>query len=560
MLYRGIVVLVCSCCIAAHAQTIQRVMNTKSNIEFYIANDGSLFYANDGNKEGMFWPRGSGQSYIFGGGMWFATKKQITGKRRKLTELGYNPNTGGSWFVPGELGISSDATDTTKYLPYLSTSFDPNSGLPIVQNSNTPTDPWPIRAKRSNLKTNFNLGDYVSDVSARSADNAVFLSEEDIVAAYTDAPPTNNPEFKPDQGYPFGINVHQTIYSWGFGRYRDVIFVRYDVTNTDVDTLINCWIGPGFDVDLGVASGGAANDYNSYVSDSVAFANAYASDLALLPDPYRSHPSNLDMVYQYRNAKYANELYGMIGFSIVESPVVDPATGNIINNDDSVTLCGYGPQSYYTKYRQGLQTFRQWNISNDPTTQDLRYDFISTGTKDLAALKAADQRVMLGTGPFTLPPGGHATATVAVGIARPSATDAKKNFGGLLQLIAFARDFFATSVSDALDSNKTIVQHFASGVAQSVQKTPILQNSIRCTPNPSSDHITLHVDLEEADAVGIEIDDVLGRCVGRPILNRILASGPHDIKIDLSMLEIGSYIVKLINNRATTSTAIVLRR
>ena len=58
---------------------------------------------NHGNAEGLFWPRGSGNSYIFGEGLWFATKKEIQGKRRKLCDLGYNPNSGAGWYIEGEV-------------------------------------------------------------------------------------------------------------------------------------------------------------------------------------------------------------------------------------------------------------------------------------------------------------------------------------------------------------------------------------------------------------------------------------------------------------------------
>ena len=55
-------------------ETFLRQTNVFSNIEFFYTNRGVLF--NSGSQaEGCFWPRGSGNSYIFGEGLWFATKK-----------------------------------------------------------------------------------------------------------------------------------------------------------------------------------------------------------------------------------------------------------------------------------------------------------------------------------------------------------------------------------------------------------------------------------------------------------------------------------------------------
>src|SRR4051812_3184288 len=72
-----------------------RQRNTLSNIDFFYTNKGVLF--NNDAVAGCNWPRGTANSYIFGGGLWFATKKNLGGKKRKLCELGYNPNSGAGW-------------------------------------------------------------------------------------------------------------------------------------------------------------------------------------------------------------------------------------------------------------------------------------------------------------------------------------------------------------------------------------------------------------------------------------------------------------------------------
>src|SRR5207248_3280990 len=87
--------------------SFRRQKNQYSNLDFNYTNRGVLF--NSGSLgEGLFWPRASKQSYIFGQGLWFATKKDIQGKRRKLCDIGYNPNSGLGWYEEGEANEVGD--------------------------------------------------------------------------------------------------------------------------------------------------------------------------------------------------------------------------------------------------------------------------------------------------------------------------------------------------------------------------------------------------------------------------------------------------------------------
>lgn len=477
-----------------------------------------------------------------------------------LCELGYDPNSGTGWFTPGENHVPTDGADTLwKYYPYLSTSFNAQNGSPTQHDNSTPLYRWPIwNEGGAAIKTNFNLGSYVSSVQdresrANSGAHPVFISDEDIITDYCDKSVSNT------NGYPFGLDIHESMYTWGFGRYRDMLFIRYDVTNASTDSLLDCWLAPAFDPDLSASIGGSSNDFNSYVSDSLAMQKANASDIAQLPEPYRSHPSKLDMGYQYRTAPVNGSQYGMIGFSMVESPVVNQR-GDIIPNADSVALNGYGPQSSFAQDQLGLKTFRSWNINNDPPSDELRYAFASSGARDLAASSGADQRVMMATGPFTLAPGQHVSTTVAITIAQASTTDAKKNFGALLQLAAFAKDFFATSISVPTDSSKTIIQHFGGNGPAKVEHGSSSALALSCYPNPATKQTVLHFELPSADAISVEIHDVTGRCVARPVTKQMMSQGAHDLEIDLEMAPSGNYITKLVGSTVSASQAITVAR
>jgi hypothetical protein len=450
-------------------QTFLRQTNVFSNMEFFYTNRGVEFNAGQGQNEGLFWPRGSGESYIFGGGLWFATEKEIGGKRHKLCDLGYNPNSGAGWYLEGEasqVGLNpgtDGANPAAKYISYVGPRYDRTFGKYVQGSSSVVPSPfysWPLwdTSATKTINHNFYFGDYISDVTMRNITSLetanpqlakigktpapAITSEEDILSFYSDADHTNNPEYRPNTGYPFGIDIQEEIYSWSFGRYRDMIFERHKVTNSSTDSLLDCWMAPAYDPDLDAAVGGAANDLNSYVDSALVAQNADPGFVSQLREPYRSDPTKLNMGVQWRNftAPPNGKQYGWIGFSFLESPVKD-SKGNIVANDDSVGLGGYGPDSLFQKNQLGLVTFRDWIILNDPSTEDLRYNFVSAGTKDGIGI-VQDQRLLLGTGPFTLPPGKSVETVVGIAIAQVDNNSYKKNFGALLLLMDFAHQVF----------------------------------------------------------------------------------------------------------------------
>ena len=155
-------------------QNFLRQHNSYSNISFYFTNRGVLF--NNDQSAGLLWPRSGGDKYIFGGGLWFATKKNIQGRKRKLCELGYNPNSGAGWYMEGEQSQVKTSTDgaqpAAKYISYLSPRYDKTSGKYLQGTSNVVPSPyysWPLwdTAANKTFKRNFYFGDYISDVTMR---------------------------------------------------------------------------------------------------------------------------------------------------------------------------------------------------------------------------------------------------------------------------------------------------------------------------------------------------------------------------------------------------------
>ncbi|RZK98520.1 MAG: hypothetical protein EOO89_32180, partial [Pedobacter sp.] len=123
--------------------------NKVSSIAFYTTNYG--IFGNNGQVGGGYWPRGSKNQYIFGGGIWFGGLKNVTKQREgqadttvveKLSVISYNPNSGASWMAPGRVDDGPNLIDDLqkKHRIYFSTDFT-SSGTPNVK-SDGPN--WPI--------------------------------------------------------------------------------------------------------------------------------------------------------------------------------------------------------------------------------------------------------------------------------------------------------------------------------------------------------------------------------------------------------------------------------
>lgn len=444
-------------------QRFIRQRNTLSNMDFYFTNKGVLF--NNDNVAGLIWPRGTSNAYIYGGGVWFATKKIIGGKRRKLCELGYNPNSGAGWYIDGELAANSEVlADDAKYISYVGSRYSNDKGIYDGANRSSVPQPyynWPIwdTSVVKTLNQNYYFGDYISDVGLRvpsqlttvnglpKTTKPAMLSQEDIVNIYTDGDYSNNPEYRPNSGYPFNLNIIEIIHSWSFGRYRDMIFVRHKITNASADTLYECFMAPAFDPDLGVGGGAAANDRNQYVgSDPVG--DLARTQRTLKGTCFENEPTRLNMAYQ-SSEKESGKEYGVIGFAFLQSPVTNNA-GVALDISDSLAVSGYGLSQ--SRKQLGLATFKKWTISNDPPTSDLRYDFLADGSKDADGGIVADVRLLFSTGPFTLPPNRSVETCVGIGIAQVSTTTREQNIDSVFKLIAFAHSVFGGDCYTIYDS------------------------------------------------------------------------------------------------------------
>ena len=414
-----------------------------SNNEFYLANYGVFGHNVATGLAGWYWPRQSNKAYIFGMSVWFGTKKKVGADTLKLVSVGYNPNSGASWFVPGSIddGLSRlDDSDpnAAKYYLYMGTDFTPAG----VNAKNKDKAVWPIRWKDQTRTPGKNgyFGEYISDPTERANYAPVFISQEDMFSIYKDTDVKANPEYKPGSGYPVGLDIQGTTYSWGFGPYKDFVFFVYNVINKSSDTLRSCYLAPAGDPDMGTAT----NDHNAY----------YLRDPSL----------NLAFQFTETEAGYA----GILGFDFLESPKVKSVADSIEVFQKTGLTRNIGEQI-------GLTTFRNWTIDIDPANGPARYDFMASGTRDQDN-GPGDKRLLTATGPFTMNPGDTARTVVCVmlapGVGSWNAPPDVQNSGYLDSLVSL--DKFAQKVYDnnfAAPKPPDPAQVTASGIDRGVMVT-----------------------------------------------------------------------------------------
>jgi len=422
--------------------------NTVSNLEFFTSNYGIFGYDVANRVGGGYWPRNSKNQYIFAGGAWFAALKPRPGAgldengqpiMKQYVVVTYDPRNGQSWFVPGRIRdkddkptYEADFNDVYKYRTYFSTDFNRANGQPT---SSSDRYNWPIwdTVEGDTLKNSRYFGLYVEDENKRNLGQypkgPAFISGEDIFATFKDTDLnyyTKGYGRAKEEGYPLYVQIEHMIYSWGFGQYKDFVFLKYDFINMSPDTLLNCWHAPIMDVDIArspFTAFGARNDRVSW----------YTCD------------TTLNMAVQWSDADNGERGFGFgyLGFDYLESPSINKfyaydskgfkiqirpsatMTHDIYFNRDGDTLYRNKDTKDLTNYLRktkrvypvneqlGLVTFQNWSIEDDRTTDEERYNFMSDANP-AGDTGPGDKRYLMATGPYNMLP--RDTARVVVGV------------------------------------------------------------------------------------------------------------------------------------------------
>ncbi|MGA2296090.1 MAG: hypothetical protein ABSG15_00900 [FCB group bacterium] len=420
--------------------------NTVSNIQFYTTNYG--IFGNDiaNNVGGTVWPRGSLNQYIFGGGIWFAAEKYIKPgdtTLHKLVEVSYDPNSGQSWMVPGRIEEQDllNNSGLNKYRTYFSTDFRTSDGA-ALKSADGPNWPiWDSGTETDTLKNERYFGYYIQDETQRVTSaypkGPAFISGEDIFSTYKDTDLnyfTGGVGYRSNLGYPLRLQFEQMIYSWGYGDYKDFIFMKYVIINKSTDTLHNCWAATVMDADIGRKP--SVNQSNDRVK-------------------YYNWDTTLNLCVQWTDALTASsgekgDGFGFLGFNFLESPAVD-ANGYLRRDK----------KSYSVNEQLGLKTFKNWNIEDDLTADDARYNALSSLVRD-GDNGPGDKRFLMSTGPFNFLPNDTVRVVVGLIMANPSknvdadGTDSA-DCAELVRKVKFAQSVYDNNFRAPIPPDKAIL-------------------------------------------------------------------------------------------------------
>jgi hypothetical protein len=507
----------------------------KSNvgsIEYYSTNYGLINLNVRANSGGLFWPRGSGNQYGFAGGIWFAAKKKGPGTDtlRKYVAIGYNPNNGRSWFVPGQIDDGDTLIPNLKrlYRLYFSTDYDRDGQA--KDPADGPAWPlWWVDSVNKYLQWTICAVNYESDSTKRNllhhplgtynhGDEEVFASYKDTDLRRYDG----GAEKRKKMGYPLGLQFNQYIRTW---REDSSMMITYLITNKSKDTLRDCYFGSIHDIDIyniNDSPSGSSNDrFNFYSKKDDAIMFSFTNSIAY--------------AWTETTMGEAGKHFGYTAISFLETPGLDE--NGYALDDTHVTL----PDK-----QLWMSSCRFWNVANDIIGDKARYDFISSKRFD-KDIGAGDKRIMINSGPFDFLPGTTVRFSVLITFAMPckggeadgTIEDINCEESGLIAQVRerVARHYFKlfhTAVENNNNDNDN-------------------DNDVHISPNPATNYVdirTKDVMLSEAKHPfhSVKIYDVLGNVVLSSLANFVgtPSEGGH-IKLDVSRLTAGVYFVKIDN-------------
>lgn len=369
------------------------------HLNMVVTNQGSFAWDIATGAAGLVYPRGSGKTAMFAGGLWVGA---VVGGETRVTaaeysfEYGSGPMVGGT-FTPDQPRYltykvrppSGDPQDTAHVdRSPAELTADPTLD-PILHHSwseyikGAVPDGAPTRVWRL---PNTSTPDPTDSVDVIGPD---VIGDEMTWAVYNDADPSHHTN-EAGKTLPLGIEVQQTTYAFNRNdALGDAIFISYKVINKGGNLLQNAYLSAWSDPDLGDFSDdltgcsvgrGLGFCYNGQSTDAV----------------YGSAPPAVGIVL-LRGPKSGGGLLGMTAFT------------KYINGTD--------PQSYLESYNymQGLNADGTPII--DPTTLLATHYMVNgdpqagTGWFDSGP---ADRRMQLSSGPFTMALGDTQTFVVAV--------------------------------------------------------------------------------------------------------------------------------------------------
>ncbi len=415
--------------------------------------------------------------YIAGAGLWFAA---IDSGGRKLIARGYDCGPGGSEFGP----VNPYTEDWTNYQ---------SDSLARVYLSTDPVDTaqWPLRV----------------------GGEPVILSLQDSYCKYSD----QNPAFFWGP-YPVNIVVEQLSYAWDTGINNDIVYYRFKVKNKNDYQLDSCFIGVGFDSDIGNESGASGNDRTTF---------DWIRNLAV----------------QFQNVTEPGwPVTGVVGVRLLETP--ENNMGYAVNITDDQY-----PHTIQPGDPLGMTSFTIQDMNHSPTSEEDCYDAMAGYAFLDSTLDAYDQwgsespgdkSFISAAGPFNL----NAYDSVMLSIAVMAAEDTI-----VIKILSDSAQIFYDAYIGV------------GGTPTSVLSPLLLAQNL---PNPFRQQTTISYQLTRPGLVSLRIYNVAGQMV-RTLASSAMPAGSYSATWDGRdesgrRVSAGVYLYQLrANDRALTRKMVLLR-
>lgn len=502
--------------------------SVNSGVEFAATNDGLIGLDEEGRPI-FTYPRGSNKSYLFGGGLWFGTRKVVSGQPKKQVFITYNPRSGASWGKPGERIPTVPPIGDAYPMSYNTAHFSRITGESFLRDF--PYPKWPLWVTPGENINPMNAGTFERHDERRTVVGGTYVGlafvpgvHEQLMSRFHDGDLGEYELVGSNEldGYPIGLQMQQNIYAWEEGNYKGVVMVQYQIINMSGDTLRDCAVGQVSDPDLG-----------ERLNDHIRF--------------YHERPT-LRAAYAW-SERTGGDDYGALAMAIIEAPVTDSQ--------------GFIQNGRRHDYRANgvVGSFPNWIDENDPATQEARYDMMTSGglTSDTGP---GDKRALLASTKFNMYPGDTCHFTIAYAIL-----EKVPEMGKVVSKDDRTTIVGASLLSDELDEllellleDYYVVGSFRSGsVSATADLLPGKSATVAAIPNPAVDHTTIDFTLPISSNVKIRIANALGETVLRKT-SGTLGAGRHTERIDLGSLPAGVYTATVETSQGAQTIKLILAR
>lgn len=325
-----------------------------NQVETNITNYGE-FGMSPAHTSGCWWPKGSGNAYIFGAGIWVAG---IAGSDSVVIN-GYNTVGSGEECIPGPPQYNDDHIQNPashpEYRLYVSTVGEDWDAWPYVDSAGSP----------------ITLGDQ---------DTYCFFN------SHRDESQTEPPYVSID------LTITRHTFAWTQALLENIVFFEYFIENTGTEDLTGMYVGIGTDLDIG-----NADDDLVGLDRGRSLGYTYTT----------TQEAGWDAIPPY-----------YIGFRFLQGPVADDTVlvGQDPMNPDTVIMPGERiPLTAFKKFTRDVDA----NDDHERYLVMAGYDFTITPPVynpfgDSLDTEPSDKRMAMSAGPFNLAPGEADTIVMAM--------------------------------------------------------------------------------------------------------------------------------------------------